>query len=181
MSLWKLNTSNLGKYEEFKLLFEAHGASLEATHIDLKEIDADPVSVIVHKASQFDESILVDDTSLDIEGGRCGIHVRHLLDQLNEFAGCHAVWTVLLGIRKGNEILIYRGAVPGMIVKPQGNLGFGFDPVFLPDGTDKTLAQERRHEFNARRQAVLALLENRVWKIQPLNKNWDGPWQNSGY
>ena len=53
---WKLNTSNLNKYEEFKRFFIEHGCSLEATHIDLKEIDADPVTVAAHKASQLEKA-----------------------------------------------------------------------------------------------------------------------------
>ena len=39
--MWKLNTSNQGKFEEFKRLFAHHGVELDTTHIDLKEIDAD--------------------------------------------------------------------------------------------------------------------------------------------
>lgn len=35
----------------------------------------------------------------------------------------------------------YRGEVEGQIVTPRGNDGFGFDPLFLPDGYDKTFGE----------------------------------------
>ena len=36
----------------------------------------------------------------------------------------------------------YRGEVEGTLVwPPRGALGFGYDPVFLPDGYDKTFGE----------------------------------------
>ena len=63
-SHWILNTSNQGKRSEFQRLFAQHGLSLTTQQIDLKEIDSDPVTVVVHKASQLEEEVLVEDTSL---------------------------------------------------------------------------------------------------------------------
>lgn len=174
---YRLNTSNLGKYEEFKRLFGQQGATLEATHIDLKEIDAPPMEVLAHKASQLEEGILVEDTSLEIEGAEVGIHVRYLLDHLPQFEGRKAVWTVLLGCRNREEVLIYRGEVSGKIVQPRGEEGFGFDPVFLPDGSNKTLAESKPDRYNSRAKAVEALLKGDVWKKHPVITDWKGPWQ----
>lgn len=175
--LWKLNTSNLSKYEEFKRFFTEHGCTLEATHIDLKEIDADPIMVAAHKASQLDEGILVDDSLLDVEGGTFGIHIRWLLDHLADYEGRKAEWTVLLAFHQGNEVLIYKGSVSGRIVKPRGPEGFGFDPVFLPDGASHTLAEKKENRFNARAKAVEALMAKQIWKVHPIIEKWDGPWQ----
>jgi inosine/xanthosine triphosphate pyrophosphatase family protein len=75
MKSWKLNTSNPGKFEEFKRLFAQNGSGLEASHFDLQEIDATPIEVVAHKASQLAENVVVEDTILDIErasvGGLC--------------------------------------------------------------------------------------------------------------
>lgn len=127
---WKLNTSNPGKFEEFKRLFAKYGCTLETTHFDLKEIDADPLQVIAHKASQLGDNILVEDTSLDIEGVSVGIHIRWLLEHLSEYAGRKAEWTVLLAFRRAHQIHIYKGTVSGTIVPSRGTTGFGFDPFF---------------------------------------------------
>ncbi len=150
---------------------------LTSTQFDLTEIEADPIAVAAHKASQLEEYILIEDTSLDIAGATVGINVRWLLDHLKGFVGKKAVWSVLLAYRVGDEVRIYQGEVEGVIVKPRGEGGFGFDPVFLPDGSDLTLAQCKTDVFNARAKAVEALLEDRKHATVKAIFDWDGPWQ----
>lgn len=175
---YKINTSNPGKYEEFKRLFALYGANLESTHIDLKEIEADPIQVVAHKASQLEEGVIVEDTNLHVEGGSFGINIRWLLNHLTEYIDHKAEWTVYLAVRQGNEILIYKGEVLGKIVKPRGEGGFGFDPVFLPEGASKTLAEEKPESVNARAHAVKSLIDKTVYARHPIIKEWKGPWQN---
>ncbi len=178
---WKLNTSNLNKFEEFKRLFAKYGYTLEGSHFDLKEIDADLIQVIVHKASQLGENILVEDTSLEIEGTSIGIHIRWLLDHLLQYIGRQAEWTVLLAFRQGQQIFIYKGAISGKIVLPRGMAGFGFDSVFLPHGSQKTLAESKPDDFNARAKAVEALMKGEVWTKHPMIENWKGLWQQGNH
>ncbi len=177
MKTFALNTSNQGKLREFQRLFSKHGAKLTATEIDLKEIKADPMTVVVHKASQVGDRVLVDDTSLDIEGADVGIDVRWLLHHLPEFAGRRAHWRVLLAYREGTWVYIFEGRIDGRIVEPRGKEGFGFDPVFLPDGSDLTLAQEKLDEVNARAKAVDALLTGKPIAQLPSITEWKGEWQ----
>jgi XTP/dITP diphosphohydrolase len=179
--IWKLNTSNPGKFEEFKRLFAQYGKDLDASHFDLEEIDADPLQVIAHKASQLGENVIVEDTSVDIEGASIGINIRWLLDHLSEYNGRKAQWTVLLAFRHENEILIYKGSIIGTIVLPRGNEGFGFDPVFLPKGSTRTLAESKPDEYNARAKAVEALMKGTIYAKHPLMENWEGPWQKTNH
>lgn len=172
-----LNTSNPGKFEEFKRLFAKHDRTLTATHEDLPEIDADPVTVVAHKASSVPENVIVEDTSLDVEGAEVGINIRWLLDHLQEYAGKKATWTVLLAMHRGDMVVVYKGEVHGTIVQSKGKGGFGFDPYFLPDGSDQTLAQFKPDSVNARAKAVEALVENRIYKQVPAIKEWHGKWQ----
>ena len=132
--VWKLNTSNLGKFEEFKRLFSQEGRSLETTHIDLEEI----------------------------EGASVGVNIRWLLDHLKNFVGKKAEGTVL-----------------GTIVSPQGSAGFGFDPVFKPDGSEHTLAESKPDSVNARAKAVHALIQGDLHMKNPAIDTWDGPWQKN--
>jgi XTP/dITP diphosphohydrolase len=175
---WLINTSNLGKYEEFKSLFAKYDVSLEATHIDLEEIDADLIRVMAHKASQLGQNILVDDTSLEIEGELIGTNIRWSLDHLHQYVGRKAEWISLLAFHKDEDVYIYKGSISGAIVEARGANGFGFDSVFIPDGTQKTLAENKPDSLNARAIAVEALMTDQVWKIHPAIKKWDGPWQN---
>ena len=175
---WKLNTSNHGKIEEFKRLFAKYGYTLETTHFDLKEIDSDPLEVVAHKASQLGENVIVEDTSLDIEGASVGVNIRWLLDHLTDYSGRKAKWTTLLGFRQGQQIYIYRGSTEGTIISPRGTEGFGFDRVFLPNGCTLTLAESKPDSVNARAKAVDSLLTGDVWTKHPMVEIWQGPWQN---
>lgn len=175
--VWKMNTSNGGKLLEFQKYFHLHGQQLQSTHIDLKEIDADPLTVVVHKASQVEENVLVEDTSLEIEGADVGIRVRWLLEHLNDFVGRKALWKVLLAYRVDGQVRVYQGVTQGEIVFPKGSGGFGFDPVFQPDGEVFTLAQSKPDSVNARVKAVEALFNNQLHQTHPAIVDWKGPWQ----
>ncbi|MFI5344657.1 MAG: non-canonical purine NTP pyrophosphatase [Chlamydiales bacterium] len=176
-NLWKMNTSNAGKLEEYKQLFAKHGFDLSASTMDIREIDADPLLVVVHKASQMNEMVLIDDTALHIEGEEIGIHIRWLLSHLANYIGKSAEWIVFLAYRKENKVHIYQGMVKGKIVPPQGEGGFGFDAMFLPNGSEKTLAQGKPDEINARAMAVQALIKNEPIAILPTMNQWEGAWQ----
>lgn len=174
---YKLNTSNRGKQKEFQALFKKHGADLEISEIPLDEIDSDPLTVITHKASQLEEGIIVDDTVLDIEEVSVGIHVKWLLEHLEQYIGHKACWNVFLAYRQKGLVYIYKGEVHGMIVPSQGLEGFGFDPIFKPEGCTKTLAQSKSDEVNARALAVDALLQGKVYQTRNMITEWNGPWQ----
>lgn len=58
---------------------------------------------------------------------------------------------------------IYRGEVSGQLVWPmKGDLGFGFDPVFMPDGETVTFGEmdpDKKHKMSHRADAFAKMLE----------------------
>jgi len=58
---------------------------------------------------------------------------------------------------------LFEGVCAGRILEsPRGGKGFGYDPLFLPDGEVMTFAElssERKNEISHRARAALALLE----------------------
>ena len=57
-------------------------------------------------------------------------------DDQSAYAQC------IFGIGKSNaEPQIFVGRTPGLIVRPRGDNKFGWDPVFQPEGFDKTYAE----------------------------------------
>jgi len=70
--------------------------------------------------------------------------------------------TVICLILNGEQHL-FEGVCEGQIAtEPSGEDGFGYDPVFIPDGSDKTFAQmtlAEKTEFSHRRKAVDKLVE----------------------
>lgn len=175
----RLNTSSEGKLKEFRELFARHGMEVEAARVDLPEIQADPPTVVVHKASQVPEGVLVEDTSLHVEGAEVGIEVRWLLDHLQELEGKKAQWICLLAQRVGNKVRVYSGVVEGRIVRSKGTGGFGFDPYFMPDGRDETLAESKPDDFNARALAVALFIAGVPSLEREPIFNWRGQWQSS--
>lgn len=178
--LWRLNTSNKKKLEEFKHLFAAYDIEVLATDIDLKEIVADPLTVVVHKASQMGEGILVEDTSLDVEGMEMGVNVRWLLDHLKFYVGRKAYWRVMLAYHHEEAVYVFKGEVEGEIVLPRAieKAGeFGFDPYFLPKGSSFTLAESKPDAINARAKAVQALINHKPEAVLPPIRDWKGAWQ----
>jgi XTP/dITP diphosphohydrolase len=65
--------------------------------------------------------------------------------------------TVICLIWQGDE-LFFEGQCNGTITHaPRGNLGFGYDPVFIPDGSDKTFAEMdimEKNRFSHRKKAA---------------------------
>ena len=162
------NVRKLAEFHRFGLPFPSCAGP------DLDEIDAGPVEVVAHKAWAAGEALgvageflpcIVEDTSLEVAGADVGVNVRWLMDRLEEHDGAPAVWTVILGANLGDAIEIYQGQVHGTIRKPVVAIedAFGFDPVFVPDGYDVSLAvlekAGRKDEISARRLAARALIE----------------------
>ena len=72
--------------------------------------------------------------------------LRNLEGQTNRRARFRTVISLLLG---GEEHL-FEGIVEGRIIdREQGSEGFGYDPLFIPDGYDRTFAQMTTEEKNA--------------------------------
>jgi XTP/dITP diphosphohydrolase len=70
--------------------------------------------------------------------------------------------TVITLIYPGGEVQ-FEGKVDGIIaLERKGNEGFGYDPIFIPDGYDQSFAQMTAAEKNAishRGRAVARLVE----------------------
>jgi XTP/dITP diphosphohydrolase len=169
----KVNTSNVNKLKEFRNYLGSHVISEVA---DLDEPDSDPVTVIRYKASQFDK-VIVDDTSLEVEGEKVGVNVKWMLNQLSNFVGKKAIFRCLLGIRSGNKVYVFKGEIQGTIVPKRGH-SFGFLPYFQPDGSIKTLAEDLPDEFNARFFAVEDLIHNRPYLTCDVLPIWNGEFQS---
>jgi XTP/dITP diphosphohydrolase len=61
------------------------------------------------------------------------------------------------------EVLMFRGEVYGRLTwPPRGERGFGYDPIFIADGYDKTFGEldpELKHRISHRARAFAKLVE----------------------
>jgi XTP/dITP diphosphohydrolase len=74
-----------------------------------------------------------------------------------------ARFTTVIALIIGDDVHYFRGTVEGHILETaDGNGGFGYDPVFQPQGWDKSFAQaspEQKNAISHRGRATRALLD----------------------
>jgi inosine/xanthosine triphosphate pyrophosphatase family protein len=154
---------------------------------DLPEVDGTPEQVATYKALAAGPGVLVEDTSLDVEGFDAGVNIRWLLENLTKRvreSGTtpKAVWRVMLAVHDGKEMFVAKAEVPGrMVAEPRG-AGFSFDAYFVPDEHEQTLGEMEaagtKDLVSARKAAVQNLLSGHCSAV-PLSDipEWTGPYQ----
>ena len=110
-----------------------------------------------------DVPAFADDSGLEVEalGGRPGIHssryaptdrerIEKLLGELKGVTDRRARFVCVIAIAVNGEVIeTFEGELKGRIIDtPRGSNGFGYDPIFVPDGMDKTLAELTTEEKN---------------------------------
>lgn len=177
----KLVSSNENKLKEFKRLGLL---DLEISRgVDLKEVDSDKYTVCKYKALNNGPNTISEDTSLEVDGAEIGVNVKWLQEELPKHAGKQATWCVVLGVNLGDEIKIYEGRITGVLTADVKVQGFGFDSFLIPEGSTRTLSElsleGKKDEFSARKNAVLAYLEDDYTQIHKVSKieDWTGSYQ----
>jgi XTP/dITP diphosphohydrolase len=90
-------------------------------------------------------------------------NIDKLLDKMISSVNRKAQFrTVISLILNGKEIQ-FEGICKGVILKERrGDKGFGYDPVFVPDGSEKTFAEmtmEEKNHFSHRKKAMTKMIE----------------------
>ena len=88
-----------------------------------------------------------------------------VLDQVRDVPdshlGAHFACAAALAL-PGGEDRVVEGRVDGVLVRePRGSGGFGYDPIFLPEGSDRTTAEmssAEKHAISHRGRAFRALV-----------------------
>lgn len=150
-----LVSGNKGKIAEARLIA---GADLPAAELDLPEIQSlDMLEILRGKAAAAWEvlrsPVMVEEAGLELTAlnGFPGPLVKWMLEavgadgiaRVGESMGdSHAVARCQLLYKDGDEEILAEGSTEGTLVRPgRGSLGFGWDPVFLPDGGSRTFAE----------------------------------------
>lgn len=167
-------TSNSSKAEQLSWHL---GVELNHRAAEVPEIQALSLAEVVeYKARAAYEvaksPVLVEDTSLVFNalGKLPGPLIKWFLQELDNEGLCRlldaysdrsATASVLFGYFDGDELTTFDGKMEGMIAdKPTGERGFGWDPIFIPTGYDKTWGEmtlEEQSESSMRRIALKKL------------------------
>ena len=76
------------------------------------------------------------------EAKRSSDNVNKLLEELKNSENRRAQFRCVIAFVSDKETKLFEGVVKGQITrKPSGNGGFGYDPVFIPEGYSSTFAE----------------------------------------
>jgi len=147
-------TGNAGKFQEISALVP----DLKQLKLDLEEVQSlDPKVVIEHKLAQaaavHDGEFLIEDTSLELRclQGLPGTFIKWFeetigIEGIAALAMKHEDRTAIarstVGYRdpSGNTHF-FTGEIEGEIVPPRGSKAFGWNPIFVPTGHDRTFGE----------------------------------------
>lgn len=156
-------TGNEHKLREAKQIL---GIDIVSKNIDLREVqDVDLEKVVEDKLKHgyevLRQPVMVEDTGLFFNAlnGFPGALIKFLIQR----AGREGIIKVLEGFddktatakcaigftENGRDLKVFIGEVKGKIVSPRGESGFGWDPIFQPEGYSKTFAEMSADEKNA--------------------------------
>lgn len=123
----------------------------------------------IKKAREFYQEVgmpcFADDTGLEVTslGGRPGVrsaryagedgdseaNMALLLEELKDKADRSAQFRTVIAFYNGKDFHTFEGILRGHIgLKKQGDGGFGYDPLFIPENDGRTLAEMTAEEKN---------------------------------
>jgi non-canonical purine NTP pyrophosphatase (RdgB/HAM1 family) len=163
-------TGNEGKFKDSKKFFP----DIQQLDIDLPEIqEIDSEKIIKKKIKgafgHIEGEFIVEDASLSFDCLKAlpGPLIKWfekvlgnegLVEIVEKFGNKSAEAKITLGYaRSKDEIHYFDGSIKGKIVSPRGENGFGWDPIFEPEGYSKTLAEMTREEKNSMSMRKIAM------------------------
>lgn len=181
-------TNNAHKLEEIRAILgeriEILSLSDIGCHADIPET-ADTLEGNARQKSryvyeQYGLDCFADDTGLEVEslGGAPGVYsaryadgqghdsqanMNKLLKEMEEKNNRKAQFRTIISLIEKGEERQFEGIVKGQITKEKrGESGFGYDPIFQPDGYDTTFAElgsDIKNRISHRARAVAALCD----------------------
>jgi XTP/dITP diphosphohydrolase len=124
--------------------------------------------------NKFGYDCFADDTGLEVEAlnGRPGVYsaryagepsdstrnMEKLLEEMDGKTNRKAQFRTVFALIEKGEIKYFEGKITGIINnEAKGNTGFGYDPIFIPDGFSETFAElgsELKNKISHRALAV---------------------------
>lgn len=159
-------TNNTHKLEEIRRMLRGSHQIVSLTEIGCHEDIPEEQDTLEGNALQkaryikqhYGYDCFADDTGLEIDalGGRPGVYsaryageakdseanMRKVLAEMQGHSDRRARFRTVIALILGNEEHLFEGKVEGEILTArQGSAGFGYDPVFRPDGYDRSFAE----------------------------------------
>ncbi len=164
-------STNQNKFREVQSILAPRGIEAEFAQTDLAEIQSDSLEAIAKEKaatafSRVSGPVIVEDDGLFVDalGGFPGQYSSHafktignagILRLLSGSQDRSASFVSLIAFSDGRDVAVFEGRVPGKISMCEAEGGWGFDPIFVPDGAKKTYAElENKNDYSHRRRAL---------------------------
>ena len=181
-------TNNKHKLEEIKDILGKNFEIVSLTEIGCHEDIPETGSTLQENARQkstyvvehYNQNCFADDTGLEVEalGGEPGVYsaryaegtdhdseanMRKLLTKMEGQSNRKACFRTVISLIIDGVEHQFEGKVEGRIAtEKHGKEGFGYDPIFIPEGYDKSFAElgeEIKNQISHRARAVKKLAE----------------------
>lgn len=181
-------THNKNKLKEIKAMLPEHIELLSLDDIGCTEDIAETAETIQGNAAlkaeyiqqQYGYDCFADDTGLEVEAldGAPGVYsaryagddkdseanLKKLLREMEGKTDRAARFKTVIALRMENEEHFFTGICEGNILKEKrGQEGFGYDPIFQPEGFERTFAEmslSEKAELSHRGKAFRKLMEH---------------------
>jgi XTP/dITP diphosphohydrolase len=180
-------TNNANKLAEVRAILEPQYTIISLDDLNCNDVIPETANTLEGNAllkvtyihDKFGLSCFADDTGLEIEelDGQPGVYsARYAGEENNSFNNMSKVLS-LLGNKKNrkacfrtvialildNSTRFFEGKIEGNIAQiPKGDSGFGYDPIFIPEGYLLSFAQlsaEEKNLISHRRLAINKLID----------------------
>jgi len=122
---------------------------------DHKTLEENAIQKAEHIYDKYGVPCFSEDTGMEVFSldGRPGVYsaryagsnrnaqdnMQKVLSELNGIENRKAQFRTVIAYKTHEDIQLYRGKVTGTIaLQPSGKDGFGYDPIFVPDGFDRS-------------------------------------------
>lgn len=152
-----LVSGNKKKAEEVRRILDIPLDILETDIDEIQELDIEKIAL--HKLNEayklVNGPVIIDDVSFEVDVWKdfpgplikwllkpAGDSAKILLKMLGDEKNRKAKAKLAIGFHDGVEPHLFIGSVSGKIATGiKGENGFGWDPIFIPDGFDQTFAE----------------------------------------
>ena len=95
---------------------------------------------------------------------------KTIIDKAKELSNFHAYFQTSVSLTFDNDSIFFTGVVRGKISsKPRGKHGFHYDPIFIPEGSEKTFSEMSIEEKNKISHRSLAINKLKKFLISSFN------------
>jgi XTP/dITP diphosphohydrolase len=165
-------STNLNKFLEVQLILSTQNISVDFSRTRLLEVQSDSLEEIAREKAKtafakVGRPVIVEDDGLFIDslGGFPGQYSSFVFKTIGNdgilklLAGSgkrSAYFRSLIAFYNGKTLSISEGRVDGRISDKITEGGWGYDPIFMPAGTDLTFAQlkKSKNEYSHRKRAL---------------------------